>query len=656
MRRLGYALAAFGVASMEAAAAPPTVRPIVVPDARGDIPAIFTVDRDTFQYLVRDVSIPMRDGVKLHARLLIRKGLTHAPMMLDRTPYGTTDDITDKVGPNIDDATHGIGRLLVDHGYIVVIEDVRGKYSSNGPYFMNRPLVGPMNTTTVDNSTDAWDTIDWLSKNVPESNGRVGTIGGSYDGFTVLMSLVHPHPALRAAVPMNPMVDTWRGDDWFHMGAFREGYLDYIYAQTATTSSDDPWWTPGYDQWDDFLGHVSASGLAQSRGMQQLPFWHRLVEHSAYDAVWQDQAVDRILAGITPSVPTLWVSGQWDQEDSYGAVASFEASAAHDTNHLDHLVVGPWYHGQQGGRGSSLGPLEFGMDTSAWFQRHLLLPFLDAHLKDGGAPFDLAPAVAFQVGTDTWRSYASWPPPGLGSSDSKRMLYLQPGLGLGFSQPPPAAPGTQAYDEYVADPAKPVPYRLRPIRPTYASDSTWRRWLVDDQRFAEDRPDVLAYVSAPLTKPLVLSGAPVARIYASTTGTDADWIVKLIDVYPNDMPDHPELGSYELPIGMDILRGRYRNDPAHPSPIPAKEVQRYTVTLPNIDYVVAPGHRLMVQVQSSWYPLYDRNPQTYVSNIFLAQPGDYRRATNRVFHVPGQASAIELPVVSDSEGKVIGGT
>lgn len=621
----------------------------------GDIPAHFKPDTDGWAYEKRELTIPMRDGVQLHAVAIVPKGGRNLPIVLDRTPYSAKDTLKGD-GPNAADATrYALDRDLVEHGYIVVVEDVRGKYGSGGEYVMNRPVLGPLNPTKVDHSTDAYDTVGWLAAHLKEGNGRVGTYGISYDGFTTLMSLVHPNPALKAAVPMNPMVDTWIDDDWFHEGAFREEMTGYIYEQTATTKNDDDWWTSGQDDWSTFMRDGNAGTYGRAAGMEQLPFWRRLTQHPAYDAFWQGQAVDRILGGITPTVPTLFVDGQWDQEDSYGAIATFEAQRARDTDHLDHLVIGPWYHGQEADEGSTLGPLRYGADTSAWFRHHILLPFLDAHLKIGGAPFTLPTVVAFQTGTEEWRSYPTWPQACAGCADTGRALYLEAGSGLGFARPTVATGASGRSDSYVSDPAKPVPYRPRPIRPNYAKDSTWQRWLVDDQRFADGRPDVLSYASAALDKPLTLSGAPVAHLFASTTGTDGDFVVKLIDVYPDDVPEEPELGGYELPIGMDILRGRYRTDPAHPSAIPAGQVQEYTIRLPNVNYVVQPGHRLMVQVQSSWFPLYDRNPQSFVPNIFFAKPQDYHRATVTVLHDATDASFVQLPVVADDDGAVMAG-
>jgi putative CocE/NonD family hydrolase len=620
------------------------------PDPAGDIPTKFVPVLSSYDYDKRDVMIPMRDGAKLHAVLIVPHSVRHGPILLDRTPYSAKKFTSDVETPRAAELMHGMFGDLLTHGYIVAIEDVRGKYGSDGDYVMNRPVVGPLNASNVDHTTDAYDTIDWLIKHVPESNGRVGTIGISYDGFTTLMSLIHPHPALRAAVPINPMVDTWIGDDWFHNGAFREEMMDYIYSQTATKDSSLDWWSNAHDDFPLYMGNGSAGAFGKAMGLGQLPFWNRLTSHPAYDAFWQGQAVDKLLGHDGITVPTLLVQSQWDQEDIYGSMAVWNATRSSEDTYLG---LGPWHHGQVYDKGSSLGALDWGGDTAKWFRSHVMIPFLDARLKDDPAMAPpIARVTAFQTGTDDWRTYGAWPLACATCADKGQALYLQPGNGLAFTAPSATGPG---YDEYVADPAKPVPYRLRPIRPTYADDSTWRTWLVDDQRFADGRPDVLSYSSDVLTKPLTLSGAPVAHLFASTTGTDADWVIKLIDVYPDSVPDDPKMGGYELAVGMDILRGRYRDDPAHPSPIPANRTVGYTLTLPNVDHVFLPGHRIMVQVQSSWFPLYDRNPQTYVPNIFFAKPSDYVKATDRVFHTPDAASFIQLPVVPGDSGKVVAG-
>ncbi len=608
-----------------------------------EIPADFKPSLNLFDYEKRVMDIPMRDGVKLHTVIVVPKGAHGYPMLLDRTPYNAEKRVKMDM-PHLADAIGSTFDVAVQHGYIFVFQDVRGKYGSGGDYVMNRPVIGPLNPTNVDHTTDTYDTIDWLVKNVPESNGRVGMIGTSYDGFTVLMGLIHPHPALKAAVPINPMVDTWKGDDWFHNGAFRQEMMDYVYGQEATTKSSEDWFTFSHDDYENYLKAGSADDLGKTMGMDQLGFWRKLKAHPAYDAFWQGQAVDKLLAAEPLAVPTLYVGGLWDQEDIYGAVAAYEATEPKDkANDRNFLVLGPWFHGQANGDGSKLGPLNWDGDTGRWFRVHVMQPFLDANLKDGAPKADIAPVTAFETGTRVWKTYDSWPRSCESGCPAKsKPLYLEAGGALSFTAP---KAGDAAFDEYVSDPAKPVPYRMRPILPTYAKDSTWRYWLEDDQRDYQTRPDVLTYETEVLSSPVQISGQAMVNLIAATTGTDSDWVVKLIDVYPGEMVADPALGGYQLAVAMDIFRGRYRADPAHPAAIPSGVAETYRFALPTTNHVFLPGHRIMVQIQSSWFPLYDRNPQTFVDNIFLAKPQDYRKATQRVFHSPASASFVDLPVV-----------
>ncbi|HEX6834021.1 MAG TPA: CocE/NonD family hydrolase, partial [Rudaea sp.] len=525
-------------------------------------------------------------------------------------------------------------------GYIRVFQDVRGKYGSEGDYVMTRPLRGPLNDSKVDHSTDAYDTIDWLVKNVHESNGKVGMIGSSYEGFTVLMALVNPHPALKVAVPMSPMVDGWKGDDWFHNGAFRQTNLDYIYGQTTARAEGKHVARENFDDYTDFLRAGSTGDYAQRHGFAQLGFWKKLSEHPAYDAYWQNQALDTILAQQTPNVPVLIVASLWDQEDMYGAIHTYEAIKPKDANGNVHLALGPWRHSGVNYEGRTLGPVRFDGDTALQFRRDVMKPFLDAHLKDGAAAADTPVVFAYETGTDTWRRLARWPLAcANGCAAGMKPLYLHADFRAAFEAPA----GGEAYDEYVSDPAKPVPYQPRPVR--LEDSDAWKRWLVVDQRFVDGRPDVLTYVTDPLAAPLKIAGAPIVNLFASTSGSDSDWVVKLIDVYPDQVPSQPEMGGYELGIAMDIFRGRYRNSLEHPGAIASGSIEKYRFELPNANHVFLPGHRIMIQIQSSWFPLYDRNPQTFVDNIFFAEPGDYRKATQRVYHSGAQATSIELPVV-----------
>jgi uncharacterized protein len=634
-------------------------RPGTYPALQSETPVNFNPKTDSFEYIRRDVMVPMRDGVRLHTVILLPKGAKDAPMLLTRTPYNATELTTHDprggestsappsvhLGPTLygyDNATE----VIVEGGYIRVVQDIRGKYGSEGDYVMNRPLHGQQNPTPVDHATDTYDTIDWLVKNIPESNGKVGILGISYDGFLPLMALVNPHPALKVAVPMNPMVDGWMGDDWFHYGAFRQQNMSYIYEQEATRNNQAKWWSSHFDDYDMFMQAGSAGELGHIRGLEQVGFWRKILAHPSYDAFWRDQAVDQVLATQPLNVPVMLVHSLWDQEDIYGAIAVYKAIKPKDTNNDKvFLVMGPWHHGQEIEDGSALGALKFGSDTGLYFRQTILRPFLDQYLRDGAPKADVAPVTAFETGTNTWLRLPAWPA-GCASGCTVRNtpLYLSTGLKLSFAAP---KPGDTEFDEYISDPAKPVPFRARPIQPVgYTTGYTWPQWLVDDQREASGRPDVVAFVSDVLSAPVKISGQPVANLIASTSGTDSDWVVKVIDVYPDEVAGQAAMGGYQLMVSGDIFRGRYRESFETAKPITSDKPLLYRFTLPTANHVFLPGHRVMVQIQSSWFPLCDRNPQTFVPNIFWAKPGDFRKATQRVYHTPSEASFIELPLVA----------
>jgi putative CocE/NonD family hydrolase len=646
---LASAAAALLLMDPLAAQAPPRPAPPQYPALPSETPGRFEPVTDTFDYVKRDVMIPMRDGVKLHTVVLVPKGATRAPILLTRTPYNANELTGYAHSAHLAPMLAGYDNALeviIEGGYIRVVQDVRGKYGSEGDYVMNRPLRGPQNPTPVDHATDTYDTIDWLVKNTPESNGKVGILGISYDGFLPLMALVNPHPALKVSVPMNPMVDGWMGDDWFHNGAFRQQNMPYIYEQAGSRANDEKWWTSHFDDYDMFMQAGSAGELGRRRGLEQVGFWRKIMEHPAYDAFWRDQAVDKQLAARPLSVPVMIVHSLWDQEDIYGAIAVYKAIKPKDTgNDKVFLVMGPWHHGQEILDGSSLGALKFNSDTALYFRREILRPFLDQYLKDDAPKADVAPVTAFETGTNTWRRLPAWPAGcASGCVVQPTPLYLRAGLRAGFTAP---AAADAAYDEYVSDPAKPVPFRSRPSQPIgYDHGLTWPQWLVDDQREASGRPDVVAFVSEGLTAPVKISGQPIANLIASTSGSDADWVVKVIDVYPDEVAGQPALGGYQLMVSADIFRGRYRESFENPAAIPSDRPLPYRFALPTANHVFLPGHRIMVQVQSSWFPLYDRNPQTFVPSIFRATPADYRKATQRIYHAPGQASLVELPLVA----------
>ncbi len=612
------------------------------PDFPSESPAKFVPNTASFDYTRRDFMIPMRDGVKLNTVILVPKGARRAPILLTRTPYNAKDltshSESSHLGPILQGYDNAV-ETIVEGGYIRVVQDIRGKHGSEGDYIMNRPLHGPRNPTPVDHSTDTYDTIDWLVKNIPETNGNVGILGISYNGFTPLMALFNPHPALKVSVPMNPMVDGWRGDDWFHNGAFRQQNISYIYEQQASRTNDFKWWTSHFDDYDMYMQAVSAGEIGRRRGMEQVGFWNKLVEHPAYDAWWQDQAMDKLLAKEPLKVPVMLVHSLWDQEDIYGAPAVYKALKPKDiANDKVYIVMGPWHHGQEIRDGSQLGEIKFDSDTGLYFRRKILRPFLDHFLKDGAPPMSIAPVTAFETGTNEWRRLDAWPP-----SPSTKALYLNAGLKVSFNPP---KPGDAVAEEYVSDPFKPVTFRPRPNHPIQDSTGSWARWLVDDQREAASRPDVLSFVSEALAEPLKISGEPLVNLVASTSGTDSDWVIKLIDVYPDEVAAQPSLGGYQLMVAADIFRGRYRESFETARAIEANKPLTYKFALPNSNHVFLPGHRVMVQIQSSWFPLYDRNPQTFVSNIFWAKAEDYKKATQRIFHSPENSTFISLPIVS----------
>ncbi len=609
-----------------------------------DVPAKFTAPTASYDYIKRDVMIPMRDGVKLYTVIVIPKGATHAPMILTRTPYNAAKRAERSRSPHMLDILPQGDEVFVRDGYIRVFQDIRGKYGSEGEYFMTRFLRGPFNTSATDDSTDAYDTIDWLVKNVPESNGKVGMLGSSYEGFTVVEALVNPHPALKVAAPMSPMVDGWMGDDWFHFGAFRQTNFDYFTDQTTVRGEGHPIPREGYDDYTNYLRAGSAGDFAKAAGLDQLPWWRKTAEHPAYDAFWQAQALDRVMAAQPLKVPTMWIQGLWDQEDMWGAIHSYQVVEPKDTaNNMNFLVMGPWRHSGVNYDGSSLGPLKWDGDTALQFRRDVLKPFFDQYLKDGAPKANTPPVFIYNTGANHWDRLKSWPLACPDCATKSKPLYLTSGFGLSFTAPSEKNSSASGYDEYVSDPQRPVPYIPRPVE---ADDHVaWTRWLVDDQRFVDGRPDVLSYTTPTLTEPVRISGTPVVNLVASTTGTDSDWVVKLIDVYPDQVPSQKEMGGYQLAVAMDIFRGRYRESFETAKPIAANTPLAYKFILPTTNHVFQPGHKIMVQVQSSWFPLYDRNPQTFVPNMFFAKPEDYVKATQRIYHADGAASFIDLPVV-----------
>jgi uncharacterized protein len=579
-------------------------------------------------FVRQDLMVPMRDGVRLHTIVLRPRGAGGAlPFLLTRTPYNcepfakSVDTLPDNP------LTHG--------GYILACQDIRGKFQSEGSFVMLRPPRDRKQKTAIDESSDAYDAIDWLVRNISGNNGRVGIYGTSYPGWLTVMAAVEPHPALKAAAPMASPADMWIGDDFHHNGAFRLSY-GFEYATMMESNKENAQFT--FDRPDTYEWYLRLGPLAtinQRYLHEKYPTWNDFVLHPDYDAFWKRQAVVPQLTGV--KVPTMNIAGWWDQEDFYGPITIYEALERSDTAGRNFLVVGPWNHGgwnQADGR--TLGPLDWGRSISKEFRADVLAPWFAHYLKD--APLvDLPEALTFEAGANAWRRWRAWPPPNATSTP----LYLRANRALSFDAPADTA---AAFDAYVSDPSNPVPYRQRPIQPTYGEGSTWSTWLTEDQRFVAGRDDVVSWQTEPLAQDLVIAGRIQANLFASTTGSDADWIVKLIDVYPDDDPSMP---GYWLMIANDVFRGRYRTSIEKPAAIVPGAVERYTIDLHTQNYRFRRGHRAMVQVQSTWFPLIDRNPQTFVANIFAAQPADYRAATHRIHRSARYASHVALPVVKE---------
>jgi putative CocE/NonD family hydrolase len=634
LRTAASLLPIIAIAATASAAPPARVTPMTP-----DVAASYNWILPEADFIRREAMVPMRDGTKLYTVIYMKKGTSNGPILLSRTPYDAKGSTSRTRSQSLVDVLPIMYKEFVNDGYIIVQQDIRGLHNSEGVFVMNRPIVGPLNNTGIDESTDAYDTIDWLVKNVPESNGKVGTIGSSYLGFLTLASEINPHPALKAAVPQSPMVDGWRGDDWFHNGAFRTGSLGFALGQStgkADAGARIPV-GPG-DDYTNFLEAGSMADYARKYNIENVPFIQKLFQNPAYTEFWSGQAVDKWMAARPLTVPTLLEVGQWDQEDSYGAPAVYKAlKNKYEGTGLLHLVIGPWRHSGANHYGYELGDLTFAGDTALQWRRDELKPFFDHHLK--GAPDPHTPPVlTYTTGIDKWTASPRWP------MGTPTPFFLTANNGASFERP-----ATAGHDQYVSDPAKPVPFLPRPI--DMGDAEQWHGWLVHDQRFVDGRTDVLTYTGPALTKAVHIMGAPEVRLFASTSGTDSDWVVKLIDVYPAENPEGARQGSkrdmsgFQLPIGIEIFRGRYVDSFAKPRALKPGKVEQFRFELPNVDHVFLPGHKIMVQVQSSLFPLYDRNPQTFVPNIFYAKAGDYRPATERVFYGGDTASAIMLPIV-----------
>ena len=579
------------------------------------------------EYTRSEAMIPMRDGVKLHVVILRPVGSESAgeplPFLMERTPYGTHGSTSKSVNMSKPE--------LAASGYIFVYCDIRGRYESEGQFVMNRAIVAHTTKNDVDETTDTRDTIDWLLKNVPNNSGKVGVLGVSYPGFLAMSAGIDAHPAVKAVSPQAPMTNIWLGDDFFHNGAFRETY-GFDYVQELEAQKTDVLVQSKEDMYDFFLRNVNFAGAAKTAKMENLPTAKVFLTQPAYTKFWQDMAVEKHLTKV--EVPTLEVGGWWDQEDMWGTQAEYAALEPHDKDHDVFLVLGPWNHGGWNRRTLSLGAVNFGVDAGEQYRKTIEAPFFEKYLKER-AGFELKNTASFRTGVNQWERYDVWPPK-TGFHDEK--LYLTKGEGLSFTEPKDGG----VAGSYVADPANPIPYRNRPIQPTYGDGSKWRTWLVEDQRFVSSRKDLANFETPVLDHDVTVTGDVMADIFAATTGTDSDWVVKLIDVYPDDAP--APMAGYQLMIVDEIFRGRYVKSFEKPEALTPGKVTEFKWSLHGADHTFLKGHKIMVEVQSSWFPLYDRNPQTFVPNIMTAPADSYKAATQTIYGSEKYPSHLEFSV------------
>ena len=597
--------------------------------------SLFLLAQNTTAYQKTAVMIPMRDGIKLNTVILTPMHSTQAfPFLLTRTPYGASmSKLSD--GDSTDLSTVAYYGNMAKEGYIFVFQDIRGKYKSEGKMQIHTPIMHLKNPGTVDESTDTWDTVDWLVKNVKNNNGKAGIFGISYPGWLALVGAVDPHPALKASSEQACMADLFLGDDFHHNGAFRLSYgMEYSYEveHDPTTDSDFPF--PQFDLYDWYLKLGSLKNVNDKYYHGSIPAWNTFVQHPNYDDYWQKNSTLSYVR--RPEIPQLHVGGYYDQEDLNGPQLMYKHMEAADSFHRNYLVLGPWNHGDWArSKGDSLGRISFGSATSHYFQA-LQKRWFDYWLKGiGDGKFD--EATLFQTGSNVWKTYDSWP----AKNAKVQKLYANANNKASFS--PSTTNGSVSY---VSDPANPVPYRQLPVEATYGPGSRWRPWQIEDQRFVYTRPDVVHFTTDSLTEDLTVTGNIVAHLFASTTGTDADWIVKLIDVYPAFDKDNLTMSQYQLPVAMEVFRGRFRKSFSSPAPLVPNQPEEFRIDLHDINHVFKKGHKLMIQVQSTWFPLIDRNPQKYVPNIFEAKDTDFIKAEQKIYYGPQNGTYIELPVIS----------
>jgi len=579
-------------------------------------------------YEKHDYMIPMRDGIHLHTLVFSPKVPKEAlPFLIERSPYGW-----DSAAAQIN---AGMSELARD-GYFLVFQDIRGRYQSEGQFVLQRPVRNSKDAGSIDEGTDTYDTIDWLIKNISGNNGRAGIMGISYGGWLTEMALIEPHPALKAASEQASPADMFLGDDFHHNGAFRLSYGFEYAAMMETGKTNQTFQFKQYDTYDWYLKLGPLSGANARYFDGQRPTWNNFVAHPNYDDFWKHEAVQRVVRSV--KVPNLNVGGWYDQEDFAGPWRIFAASETPESRQYNYLVVGPWNHGGWfSGAGHTLKSLDFESNTGDYFRKNIQARWFAYWLK-GAGPLNLPRIQLFETGSNQWKAFDQWPPAGV----HERRLYLHASGEASFEPP---AENEEAFDSFVSDPNRPVPYRQRPIPETYGGSPGWSTWHTDDQRFAEDRPDVAVWQTKPLESDLTIAGDVIADLFASTSGTDSDWVVKLIDVYPESVPEDPPMGGYELMVAADVLRGRFRNGFEKPEPVVPNEPSEYRIDLLSHDHVFKKGHRIMLQVQSTWFPIIDRNPQKFVPNIFEAKESDFQVAAQHVFRSKAHPSSAVLPVL-----------
>ena len=587
--------------------------------------------------------IPVRDGIHLQTVILTPLDQNgRLPILFRRTPYGVPEKSPTEMPASL--------KELSKDGYIFVVQNLRGRFKSEGIFKLSSQV--DLNDPKATNeTTDAYDSIDWLVKSVPNNNGKVGMMGVSYDGLTTALTLLHPHPALKAISEQASPVDQWMNDDDHRYGALRESYdFEYAVLEQADKNKNTHFDFETYDTFEWYLNLGPLSNINTKYLHNSIPYWNSTIDHPDYDDFWKKEAwVSQLHSS---SVPNLNVAGFWDQEDPWGPWQIFRHAEEHDPDHTNFIVAGPWYHGEwQRDKADSIGLIPFGgHNTSLEFREQIEAPFFRYYLHGEGEK-PAWQATTFQSGSNTWHTYPVWPP----KEAKLTNLYLQTDGTLSFAAP---SANSNAYREYVSDPANPVPYRQRPISPTYPAGD-WRTWEVADQRFVDNRPDVLTFTSEPLDHDLTVTGPLAADLFASTSGTDSDFIVKLIDVYPqnaqkNDWKeeDGPKpgqyaqsLNGYELPIAMEVRRGRYLESFEQPHPLTPNQPTEWNVPLRDHDHVFLKGHRIMVQIQSTWFPVIDRNPQKFVPSIYKAAATDYVKGTQRIYCSREQPSHLVLPLM-----------